>query len=134
MGHHHRYHPIKRLRPRSTIPQAAGAAPLLAFAVVGTTVSINEHTEHFLQATAWPVLLVAATAIIIGTRLARVVSGALLVVWWGILSFAVASIAIGGGGTVSWFGALTFIAIPVLVAFTWGQAWGPHDIEEGPRR
>ena len=134
MEHHRHYHPVKRLRPRSTIPQVAGAAPLLAFAMVGTTARINGTIEHVLQASAWPVLLVAATAIIIGTRLARAVSGSLLVVWWGILSFAVASIAMGGGGSVSWFGALTFVAIPILVAFTWGQAWGQHDIEERPRR
>ena len=67
------------------------------------------------------VAIVALTAL-------GVVAGGLLTVWWGIL--AISLVPTVGDGQVSWFGITTFVAIPVLVASTYGLSWGIHDVKE----
>lgn len=118
------------MRAQTAIPQAAGAAPLVAFIAVGTSVHIGP-VEGWLQVLAWPVVVIAATAIVVGTRFARVVSGVALVCWWMTLA---GSLLFVDDGTVTMFGLTTFSAIPILIAFTWGQAWGIHEVQERPHR
>lgn len=115
-----------RIRPRTTIPQVAGTLPLVAFISVGTVVNIGD-VEVWLQRVAIPVIVLVVVTILIGTRFARVVAGVALVCWWFALALSLVTVE---DGSVSWFGFTTFAAIPILVAFTWGQAWGVHDIEE----
>jgi hypothetical protein len=117
---------VRRLAP--AVPQVAAAAPLVPFAFVGTTVPIEPWAMDVLIVTALFVVLGTIAAVISGTRFARVVAGGLLTVWWGFL--AIALIPTVGDGQVSWFGITTFIAIPVLVASTYGLSWGIHDVEE----
>ncbi len=117
---------MNRLAP--AVPQVAAAAPLVPFAFVGTTVPIEPWVSDLLTVTALFVVLGTVGAIIAGTRFARVVAGGLLTVWWGILTISL--IPTLGDGFVSWFGLATFIAIPVLVASTYGLSWGIHDGQE----
>ena len=117
---------MRRLAP--AIPQVAAAAPLVAYVCVGTTVPIEPWVADLLMVTALFVVLGTVAAVITGTRFARVAAGGLLTIWWGIL--AISLIPTVGGGQVSWFGITTFIAIPVLVASTYGLSWGIHDVQE----
>ena len=116
---------MRRLAP--AIPQVAAAAPLVAFAFVGTTVPITAWVMDVLIVTALFVVLGTVAAVVSGTRFARVAAGGLLTIWWGIL--AISLIPTVGDGQVSWFGITTFVAIPVLVASTYGLSWGIHDVE-----
>ena len=116
---------MRRLAP--AIPQVAAAAPLVAYAFVGTTVPIEPWVADLLTITALFVVLGTVAAIIAGTRFARVAAGGLLTIWWGIL--AISLIPTVGDGQVSWFRITTFIAIPALVASTYGLSWGIHDVE-----
>ena len=117
---------MNRLAP--AVPQVAAAAPLVPFAFVGTTVPIEPWVSDLLTVSSVFVVLATVAAIIAGTRFARVAAGGLLTIWWGIL--AISLIPTVGGGQVSWFGITTFIAIPVLVASTYGLSWGIHDVQE----
>ena len=117
---------MRRLAP--AIPQVAAAAPLVPYAFVGTTVPIEPWVADLLTITAMFVVLATVAATIAGTRFARVVAGGLLTIWWGIL--AISLIPTLGDGQVSWFGITTFIAIPALVASTYGLSWGIHDVQE----
>lgn len=117
---------MRRLAP--AIPQVAAAAPLVPYAFVGTTVPIEPWVADLLTITAMFVVLATVAATIAGTRFARVAAGGLLTIWWGIL--AIALIPTVGDGRVSWFGLTIFIAIPALVASTYGLSWGIHDVQE----
>ena len=120
--------PPPRIPLANAIPQIAAAAPLAAFAFVGTTVPISDGVEHALQVASLPVLVGVLAAVCAGTRRARAAAGAVLVVWWMVLAIALVFIA---GGVVSWFGLATFgCTVPVLIAFTFGKAWGIHDLKD----
>ncbi len=117
---------MNRLAP--AVPQVAAAAPLVPFAFVGTTIPITAWVMDVLIVTALFVVLGTVVAVVSGTRFARVAAGGLLTIWWGIL--AISLIPTVGDGQVSWFGITMFIAIPVLVASTYGLSWGIHDVKE----
>ncbi len=117
---------MRRVAP--AVPQVAAAAPLVAFALVGTTVPIEPWVSTVLTVSAMFVVFATVVAVIAGTRFARVGAGGLLTIWWGVL--AISLTAEVGGGFVSWFGLTTFIAIPVLAASTYGLSWGIHDVQE----
>jgi hypothetical protein len=115
----------------TAIPQLAVVAPLVAFAIDGTAVPIPDGTEQLLQWASWVILAAVATSIALDTRFARVVSAALMIVWWGGL---IASLLLLDSPRTSAFGILALSALPVTIAFTWGHAWGLHDVTERMER
>lgn len=119
------------LRLDRWVPAAAVVAPIVAFAVGGTAVPIDETWEHVLQVAAWPVLAVAVASVVVNTRLARVVAGAAMVVWWGFVYLTIMAV---NAPRTSLFGLLTVAAVPIVVAFTWGKPWTARDIEERSER
>ena len=119
-------------RPSRAVPPVAAAAPIAAFVCVGTTVPIEAWVSDVLIASGPFILLATLAALVEGSRLARTVVGVLVALWWGLLALAL--IPTLGDGQVGWFGLTTFTAIPILVAFTFGHAWGQRDIDERTNR
>ncbi len=118
------------MRAQAAVPQVAVVAPLVAFAVGGTAVPIEEWTETALWISSFPVLASVAWSMWRDTRHARTVSGAAMVVWW--CAFLTSFLYVPNPRT-SAFGVLTVAAIPIVIAFTWGHLWGIRDIEETDR-
>jgi hypothetical protein len=117
---------VTRLNWGTIIPQVAVVAPLVAFAFDGTAVPIGEMCEELLRWATWPVLASVAWALGTDSRFWRVVSGASMIVWWGVFIGVLISIT---NPRTSTFGLLSLAAIPVVIAFTWGHLWGIHDIQ-----
>ncbi len=111
----------------NAVPQVAVVAPIVAFAVGGTAVPINSAAETVLQVTAWPVLALVAWSVAVSHRWWRVVSGAAMIVWWMVIIWQILEV---DHPRTSPFGILSLLAIPVVVASTWGHAWGLADVEE----
>lgn len=118
------------VRASAAVPQLAVVAPLAAFAAGGTAVPIDPTAELTLWLASFPVLASVAWSLWRDTRHARTVSGIAMVVWWA--AFLVSLIVVSNPRT-SAFGVLTVAAVPVVIAFTWGQLWGVRDIEETDR-
>ena len=111
----------------NAVPQVAVVAPIVAFAFGGTAVPINQSAETLLQVSAWPILALVAWSVLVSARWWRVVSGAAMIVWWVVIVWQILEV---DHPRTSPFGILSLLAIPVVVATTWGHAWGISDVEE----
>ena len=118
---------MRRPAWRVIIPQIAVVAPIVAFAVDGTAVPIGHDTETVLQWVTWPILATVAWSLVSDTRFWRTLSGIAMILWWAVFIGVLVSVT---NPRTSWFGMLSLAAIPIVIAFTWGQAWGVHDIRE----
>lgn len=116
---------MKRPNWPTVIPQLAVIAPLVAFALDGTAVPVGHVTEELLRWATWPILALVAWSVWADTRLWRTVSGIAMILWWGAFIGVLIS---NTNPRISTFGFLALAAIPVVIAFTWGHAWGTHDI------
>ena len=111
----------------NAVPQVAVVAPIVAFAFGGTAVPIDSLAETILQVSAWPILALVAWSVFVAARWWRVVSGAAMIVWWVVIIWQILEVE---NPRTSLFGILSLLAIPVVVASTWGHAWGLADVEE----
>lgn len=112
-------------RWRNVVPQLAVVAPIVAFAIDGTAVPIEPWTEEALRVACFPILATVAWSLVSDTRFARTVAAVAMVIWWALVVAAIYAVS---NPRTSAFGMLTVAAVPVVVAFTFGQAWGIHDV------